>query len=513
MRKFFSGLTILLFLFVLIACGNNVSEVIDEMELIFEGDDGVSSITQNFKVTTTSSNEDATIRWESSDPNTVRIVGDNAIVTRQPHITQVTLTVTITIGRNSDYKDFIVTVLEEEINTYTIKFNTGTDIVYDDISVNEGSLAYSPGTPVIEGHTFLGWFLGDKLFDFNTPIRSDISLDANFEINKHNIVYRVDGEIYKEETYEFGEEVEILDDLEKLGYSFSWNQTLPETMPDYSLDVYGTFSLETYNITYTNYEGNHNNRTSYNVTDEFNLNLPPAKPGYTVDGWYLDDEKITKIKPGMAGDITLEARYNINSYKVIYNVNGNLYKEESFEFGKPITIIPDLDEEGYMFEGWDIELPETMPTNNIIVNGVLTPIEYNITYEGLTEHHTNPNTYTIKDEVTLVDPIERLGYTFDGWFKGDEKVKVIEKGTTGNITLEARFSVRLYTITFNTDGGTLIDPITLEFGSVIGPVEEPSKEGHTFSGWFLGDVLFDFDTPINSDITLDAKYEVNKYKV
>src|SRR5690554_1050550 len=103
MRKIFSSLTILLFLFVLIACGSETAEVIDEIELIFDGGDTISNITQDFKVTVTSSNEDATIRWESSEPNTIKIVGDNAVVTRQPQTTQVTLTVTITIGRNSEF--------------------------------------------------------------------------------------------------------------------------------------------------------------------------------------------------------------------------------------------------------------------------------------------------------------------------------------------------------------------------------------------------------------------------
>lgn len=186
MRKFFLGLTVLLFMFLLVACSNILTEVIDEMELIFI-DDNKDSVTQNFKVTTTSSYEGAIIEWESENPEVIKIDGDTAIVTRQQEDTQVVLTVVVTIGSNSEFKDFTVIVKALEVNEYTVTFNSNTETTIEEVLIKEGELVTSPTELVKEGHTFTGWYLNDVLYDFNTPVTSDITLEAKWDINTYKI--------------------------------------------------------------------------------------------------------------------------------------------------------------------------------------------------------------------------------------------------------------------------------------------------------------------------------------
>ena len=75
-------------------------------------------------------------------------------------------------------------------------------------------------------------------------------------------------------------------------------------------------------------------------------------------------------------------------------------------------------------------------------------------------------------------------------------------------------TVQAYTLSFQTNGGSTLDPITLEVGEAITLPEDPTKEGHTFDGWFTDESLataFSLTTMPNNDVTLYAKWLVNQY--
>lgn len=75
-------------------------------------------------------------------------------------------------------------------------------------------------------------------------------------------------------------------------------------------------------------------------------------------------------------------------------------------------------------------------------------------------------------------------------------------------------SLQSYTLTFQTNGGSLIEPLTVEEGSAITLPDDPLKEGHTFDGWFTDESLttaFTLTTMPRYDITLFAKWRVNQY--
>lgn len=81
-------------------------------------------------------------------------------------------------------------------------------------------------------------------------------------------------------------------------------------------------------------------------------------------------------------------------------------------------------------------------------------------------------------------PTATPGYTFDGWNKADGTAwDYASDKVTDNITLYAKWAANTYTITFDTAGGSEIAPITQDYGTVITAPEAPTREGYTFIGW------------------------------
>jgi len=63
------------------------------------------------------------------------------------------------------------------------------------------------------------------------------------------------------------------------------------------------------------------------------------------------------------------------------------------------------------------------------------------------------------------------------------------------------------TVTFNSDGGTPVEGAKVLRGQKVPNPAAPTKSGHTFTGWYLGDEKYNFDTPVTAPLTLTAKWE------
>ena len=101
----------------------------------------------------------------------------------------------------------------------------------------------------------------------------------------------------------------------------------------------------------------------------------------------------------------------------------------------------------------------------------------------------------------------RTGHTQVGWatVDGGEKVYSFDDVYTKNeaLTLYPVWNTNKYTITFDTNGGSEIAPITQDYGTVITAPEAPTREGYTFIGW-------DKEIPTTmpaENITLKAKWK------
>ncbi len=78
---------------------------------------------------------------------------------------------------------------------------------------------------------------------------------------------------------------------------------------------------------------------------------------------------------------------------------------------------------------------------------------------------------------------------------------IVNEVGPGQVT-DGTFAVR-----FDTDGGSEIEPTTVKHSCKVQPPSDPEKSGHTFTGWYLGDEKYNFDTPVTAPLTLTAKWE------
>ena len=112
------------------------------------------------------------------------------------------------------------------------------------------------------------------------------------------------------------------------------------------------------------------------------------------------------------------------------------------------------------------------------------------------------------------DPVKN-GYVFKGWTLNNESYN-FNTPVTANITLKAKWTPSLInqvTVTFDSNGGTKVDTLAIEKGSIINAPEDPTRTGATFKGWTLNNQTFTFEEPITSDITLVASWEWTGIKV
>lgn len=100
---------------------------------------------------------------------------------------------------------------------------------------------------------------------------------------------------------------------------------------------------------------------------------PPAKEGYTFTGW----DNLPETMP--AADVTVNAVFTVNKYKVNYYLDGVLYTSQEVAYGDDITLPEPPSKDGYTFTGWD-NLPETMPAEDVAVSAVFTVNKYTVYY-------------------------------------------------------------------------------------------------------------------------------------
>lgn len=151
---------------------------------------------------------------------------------------------------------------------------------------------------------------------------------------------------------------------------------------------------------------------------------------------------------------------------------------------------------GYLFVNWFVSLSSTtpyvfttMPAENFTLYAKWTPVEYTITYvlNGGANNNNNPHVYTIETPtITLLNPT-KTGHSFVGWYNNinlqGNKVIKIELGSTGNVTLYAKWDINQYTISFNSNGGSAVSDITVNYQISVNEPTTPTKDGYRFTGW------------------------------
>ena len=164
-----------------------------------------------------------------------------------------------------------------------------------------------------------------------------------------------------------------------------------------------------------------------------------TRAGYTQVGWSTVDggEKVYGFEDVYTQNeaLTLYPVWNTNKYTITFDTNGGSeIAPITQDYGTEITAPDKPTRKGYTFKGWDKEIPETMPAENITVKAQWEINQYTITFDTNGGSEIAPITQDYGTEITAPDKPTRKGYTFKGWDKEIPKTMPAE-----NITITARW--------------------------------------------------------------------------
>ncbi len=135
-------------------------------------------------------------------------------------------------------------IVDKDMLEYTLTYLVDGE-VYKTYKNEEGATIIPEAEPTKEGYTFSGWSEIPE-----TMPAHDVTVTGTFNINKYKLTYTVDGEEYKRYEVEYGAAITAEPTPTKEGYTFSGWSEIPETMPAHDVTVTGTFSINSYKLTY-----------------------------------------------------------------------------------------------------------------------------------------------------------------------------------------------------------------------------------------------------------------------
>ena len=167
------------------------------------------------------------------------------------------------------------------------------------------------------------------------------------------------------------------------------------------------------------------------------------------------------------------------SYTLTFDTNGgSTIAPITQDYGTAITAPADPTKTGYTFAGWTPAIPTTMPAENMTIKAQWTVNQYTLTFDTNGGSAIAPITQDYGTAITAPADPTKTGYTFAGWTPAIPTTMPAE-----NMTIKAKWTVNQYTLTFDTNGGSTIAPITQDYGTAITAPADPTKTGYTFAGW------------------------------
>ena len=260
-----------------------------------------------------------------------------------------------------------------------------------------------------------------------------------------------------------------------------------------------------------------------------------AKPNWNFRGWtyngshFIDEQGNILTALPSNRQMTFKAKYEQNtkiSVKAEPTEGGTVSGGGTYLPTMTVNLVA-TPNTGYSFDGWYYDGNKesdkaaysfSAGNNDKIFIGKFVFTVYTITYvlDGGTNSSENPSSYTMNDEIILKDPT-RSGYKFEGWFNSNnQKVTKIEKGSTGNITLTARWGEGENVLKVQSEN-TMMGTVTIVSGdgttggSVV--IKATPKENYVFKYWYDDSEIltiysdYEFTMPAK-DYTITAKFEL-----
>ena len=413
------------------------------------------------------------------------------------------------------------------INIYTVSFYHNNKKYVEDQKVKYGESAIKPSTdPTKEDYNFSGWVIKgtNNKYDFTSKVTKDIELESSFTTKPiYTVTFKIENEVILTENVIEGHKVTSKEAPYKKGYLFDKWYSDEELTTENNFDekimsdktIYGKYNENKHTVTYIN-EG-----TTYyteEVLDSFTAKGPstnPSKIGYTFKYWSLKENgEEYNFNAEVTKDITLYAVYEINTYKVIFkNYDGSILQEETLEYralpkykGEAPTR-KKTKEYTYTFKGWDKEITEVTNNQEYIATYTEEKNKYNVKFtnyngnilqEETLEYGTLP---VYKGEIPTREKTEEYTYTFKSWNKEITEV------TDNEIYIAVyREEKNKYTVIYM-DGENEYTRKEVNYGETVSE-EVISKDHNIYRGWTLDGNIYDFNTPVTKNITINSSFEL-----
>ncbi len=429
-----------------------------------------------------------------------------------------------------DGKEFVAIWNAKGDTPYTVSIytmdtegNYGAAEVLNFTAATDAPVSYTPDAKT--GFTVAE----DSVLEGTVAANGSTNLVVNYSRNQYTFKTVVDGTETSSTTYYYDAAVAAPATPVKEGHTFSgWDAAVPAKMPANNVTLSGTFSKAQFDLIYI-VDGKQHSAAKVTFGETVTVIAPLTKEGYTFSGW---DKTGTFNMP--AETVTISGTFAINSYKVIYKVDGNVVHEATAEYNSKVDLYDYTPEVGYTFSGWDKEDGFTMPASEVIVNGTTSLITVTITYEfrgDVPADYPEPapvtatygesiNKYNIYDGDDLVTGyvstlIGARGSVYDEAthqeYVGTDDITIIYQWN--------RVSVRI-TTTYTGDvpeGYESTEDWSKSYNDTF-TLTTPAEEGYTFNGWTVeGAAEYDAATGTvkvgTAAITITGAWEINKHDV
>ncbi len=396
------------------------------------------------------------------------------------------------------------------------------------------------GLPVLQktGYWLKQWDLQECNYDENTLY---VDLFAQWS-DEYKITYDLAGGNAQNPTsYHYMDSDIVLNQPTKDGFNFlGWIQDGDETAQKDVVISEGSYGDKKFvalweNIIYNislDADGGECDTESIDVSCGDKISLPvPVREFYTFCGWSYNDLIIDADTWKVADSVTLKAIWEPTAYSINYVLDGGINPEESvnwYTVEDNTVTLASPQKKGYSFKGWysDSEFKnkiteiDTKNCSDITLYAKWKILTYKITLNaaGGVIDSEDETTISVKygEKFTLPTPT-RENYEFVGWYNENKKYSSGTWENTSGITLTAKWEAVLYSINYELNGGTgdANNPSVYSVESGELKVEEPSKNGYEFAGWYFDS---DFTEPFcengnMTDITLYAKWNLIVYNI
>ncbi|MBQ6266462.1 MAG: InlB B-repeat-containing protein, partial [Clostridia bacterium] len=413
-------------------------------------------------------------------------------------------------------------VAKWSVDTFKLQYVYGATVV-EEFDVPYGTAAADMPVSELEpahraGWTFTGWDT-DSL-PATMPAQA-VQIQALWTQNVYNVTYNAGAGQFADETtshvltHHYGDNPSdtglngvLYEEPTRVGYEFSdWTPALPGTVDEADITVTAVYTAKTYTITFNTDGGTAIEDIVADYDEEYTVPSNPVKVGYTFDHWenedtgetftFPADHKMDAYNDGEGDTLYLIAVYTINSHTLTlalddgtyataptgYTAQANGTYTRTVDYGTVISAPTNPAKVGYTFQGWSPAFPITMQDADITTTAQWTVNQYTITFDTDGGSAINPITQDYNTAITAPANPTKTGYTFAGWTKNGAAATIPETMPAESYTLVATWTVNQYTITFDTDGGSTIAPITQDYDTAITAPANPTKTGYTFAGW------------------------------